>query len=151
MNLPLFAPPSKQPSMASSSFSSHLHPVNWILRMLLKLPPVNYILGMLLKLPPVNSRNFFSWATFPIFYGICMEEHTCEARLPHVNGNVVRNRGNWDKGAVQVGGGVCAGGALLSPMSAWHAPSGWATRGGAGQITQLFLFLSTKVWGFGIN
>ena len=25
-------------------------------------------------------------------YGICMEEHTCEARLPHVNGNVARNR-----------------------------------------------------------
>ena len=24
--------------------------------------------------------------------GICMEEHTCEARLPHINGNVVRKR-----------------------------------------------------------
>ena len=22
--------------------------------------------------------------------GMCMEEHTCEARLPHINGNVVR-------------------------------------------------------------
>ena len=29
------------------------------------------------------------WATFPIFYGICMQEHTYEAKLPHINGNVV--------------------------------------------------------------
>ena len=29
------------------------------------------------------------WATFPIFYGICMQEHTCEAKLPHIKGNVV--------------------------------------------------------------
>ena len=30
------------------------------------------------------------WETFLTFYGICMEEHTWEARLPHINGNVVR-------------------------------------------------------------
>ena len=29
-------------------------------------------------------------ATSPIFNGICMEEHTCEAKLTHINGNVVR-------------------------------------------------------------
>ena len=40
-------------------------------------------------------------STFPIFYGICMEAHTCEANLPHINGNVVRKFGmSWDTGAV---------------------------------------------------
>ena len=29
--------------------------------------------------------------TFSTFDGICMEEHTYEARLTHINGNVVRN------------------------------------------------------------
>ena len=24
--------------------------------------------------------------------GICMEEHTCEAKLPYINGNVVRKQ-----------------------------------------------------------
>ena len=29
-------------------------------------------------------------ATFLIFYGMCMEEHTWEARQPHINGNVAQ-------------------------------------------------------------
>ena len=36
-----------------------------------------------------------SWATCPMCYVICMEEHTCEAILPHINGNVARNGENW--------------------------------------------------------
>ena len=28
-------------------------------------------------------------ATFSIFHGACMEEHKCEAKLPHIPGNVV--------------------------------------------------------------
>ena len=31
-------------------------------------------------------------ATFSIFYGICMDEHTCEAKLPHINVNVRRKK-----------------------------------------------------------
>ena len=32
--------------------------------------------------------------------GICMEEHTCEAIIPHINGNVVRKYViSWGKGA----------------------------------------------------
>ena len=31
-------------------------------------------------------------ATFTIFYGIFMEEYTCEARLPHINVHGVRNK-----------------------------------------------------------
>ena len=38
----------------------------------------------------IMSVETGSCATFPICHGICMEEHTCEARLPHINGNVVR-------------------------------------------------------------
>ena len=41
---------------------------------------------------PLSRITLSMWATFPIFYGICMEEHTCEARLPHTSGNVVRKR-----------------------------------------------------------
>ena len=34
--------------------------------------------------------------------GICMEEHTCEAKLPHINGNVVRKEEiSGGKGLVQ--------------------------------------------------
>ena len=36
------------------------------------------------------GRGFARPTPFPIFYGICMVEHTCDARLPHINGNVVR-------------------------------------------------------------
>ena len=41
------------------------------------------------------------WATFSTFYGICMEEHTCEARLPHINGKVVR------KGEISIADMAC--------------------------------------------
>ena len=33
---------------------------------------------------------FMNFSNITIFYGIFMEEYTCEARLPHINGNVVR-------------------------------------------------------------
>ena len=36
--------------------------------------------------------------TFPIFYGIRMEERTCEAKLPPINGNVARHlETSWTK------------------------------------------------------
>ena len=41
---------------------------------------------------PLGRITSSMGATFPIFYGICMKEHTCEAKLPHINGKVVRNR-----------------------------------------------------------
>ena len=37
-------------------------------------------------LPPLLRITSSILATFPIFYGICMEEHTCKAKLPHING-----------------------------------------------------------------
>ena len=30
------------------------------------------------------------WATFPICYAICRDEHTRDAKPPHINGDVVR-------------------------------------------------------------
>ena len=42
------------------------------------------------------------WATFPIFYGIYMEERTCEAKRPHINRKVVRKQGMLgDTGSVR--------------------------------------------------
>ena len=42
------------------------------------------------------------WATFTMFYGIRMEEHTRRARMPHVNGNMVgKQKKSVEKGGVQ--------------------------------------------------
>ena len=53
--------------------------------------------------------------TCPIFYGVCMREHTCEAGLPHITGNVVSKlQISGDRGAVPApggGGGDGGGGA----------------------------------------
>ena len=61
-------------------------------------------------LAPCNqySKKRSNWETFkndfenafPIFYSSCMEEHTCGARLPHINGNVARDRNIGDTWAV---------------------------------------------------
>ena len=46
--------------------------------------------------PPTFQTTLSVWATFQTFptfltfYGTRMEEHTCEAKLPHTNGNVGR-------------------------------------------------------------
>ena len=36
------------------------------------------------------ARSSQFYQHFQYFYGICMEEHTIEARIPHINGTVVR-------------------------------------------------------------
>ena len=36
---------------------------------------------------PIVHTTPPAWATFSMFYGTCMEEQTCEAKLPHMNGN----------------------------------------------------------------
>ena len=41
---------------------------------------------------PLFRKPSSTWASFPILYGICMEEHACEAMLPHINGYVARER-----------------------------------------------------------
>ena len=37
-----------------------------------------------------------------------MEEHTCEVRLPHINGNVVRKKDIFDTGAVLAATQFCS-------------------------------------------
>ena len=46
------------------------------------------------KQTPARHENPPTPPSSPIYYCICMEEHTCEARLPHRNGNVVKKTGN---------------------------------------------------------
>ena len=37
---------------------------------------------------PIYPHNSVSVGNISISYGMCTEEHTCEAKLPHTNGNV---------------------------------------------------------------
>ena len=43
--------------------------------------PYTLVFGLL----PINSHIFIKLSNIPIFYGIFMAEHTCEARLPYIN------------------------------------------------------------------
>ena len=42
----------------------------------------------------IISHKSINWATFPIFYGTCMEENTCEAKLSHINEKGGKKIGN---------------------------------------------------------
>ena len=39
---------------------------------------------------PIVSINFIGLGNIPNKYGFFMEEPTCEATVPHINGNVVK-------------------------------------------------------------
>ena len=57
---------------------------------------------------PLLRRTSSGWATCLIVYGICMEEHTYETRLPHIHGNVVmQSKISGGKGAVRAWGWGC--------------------------------------------
>ena len=47
------------------------------------------------------------WATFPIFYGICVEGHTCEAELPHINEKTTSYKRKCGNRIGNIGGQGC--------------------------------------------
>ena len=72
-------------------------------------------------LHPVMVHNYIKSSNIPNSLQYCMEEHTCGARLPHINGTVVRKREN-----IGVGGGgwgdTCGGTMGAVHRTAWTGP-----------------------------